>query len=95
MLTTLAIVFALSSADEIMRRVAENQDRVQTERLNFIFDQHMKVDVRHKDGKLGAEEVADYTVTPAAKGVERKETAFHGRYLKKGQYVDLNIEPKR
>jgi len=77
-----------------MKRVAENQDRAQAKRLNYIYDQHVKVDVRYKSGKLGAEEIADYTVTPAAKGVDRKQTSFHGRYLKKAGYQDLNAQPK-
>jgi hypothetical protein len=94
MRTVLAILLSLTSADDIMLRVAENQDRAQRERLNYIYDQHVKADVRYKNGKLAAEEVADYTITPAAKGVERKETGFSGRYFKKGHYRELNTEPK-
>ncbi len=77
-----------------MLRVAENQDRAQKERLSFVYDQHVKADVRHTNGKLGAEEVVDYTVIPSDKGVDRKEVAFHGRYLKKGHYAEVNIQPK-
>ena len=94
MLTVLALFFWNASADEIMKRVAENQDRAQKERLNYIYDQHVKVDIRYKSGKIAAEEVADYTVTPVAKGIERKETAFHGHYLTKGSYSDVHAEPK-
>jgi hypothetical protein len=90
----LLILLSLASADEIMLRVAENQDRAQTQRLNFIYDQHVKTDIRRSNGKLAAEEVVEYTITPAAKGVARKETAFHGRYLKKGHYEELTTEPK-
>jgi hypothetical protein len=81
------------SADEIMKRVAENQDRAQKERLNYLYDQHVKVSARRTDGKLAREEVADYTVTPAAKGAERKQTAIRGRYLNHGVYQEFNGEP--
>ncbi len=91
--TLLAFLLLVTSADDIMKRVAENQDRAQNERLNFIYDQHIKVDVRYRNGKLGAEEIADYTVTPAPKGVERKMTAFYGRYLQKGIYAEFTNEP--
>ena len=94
MLTILAMLLWSTSADEIMKRVAENQDRAQNERLNYLYDQHVKVDVHYSNGKLGAEEVADYVVTPAVKGVERKETAFQGRYLKKGSYNEVTSQPK-
>ena len=93
----LAFRFAYSqadlSADEIMKRVAENQDRAQNERLNFLYDQHVKVSTRHTNGKLAREEVADYTVTPAAKGTDRKQTAIQGRYLKGGHYAEFSGEP--
>jgi hypothetical protein len=81
------------SADEIMQRVAENQDRAQNERLNFLYDQHVKVSTRRPNGKLAREEVADYTVAPAAKGMDRKQTAIQGRYLKKGHYDEFSGEP--
>jgi hypothetical protein len=81
------------SADEIMQRVAENQDRTQKERLNYLYDQHVKVTARRTNGKLAREEVADYTVTPVAKGAERKEMAIRGRYLSHGGYKEFSGEP--
>jgi hypothetical protein len=94
MLIVLALLLGSASADDIMKRVAENQDRAQNERINYLYDQHVRVDVRYKSGKLGAEEIADYTVTPAPKAIDRKETAFHGRYLKKGSYTEVSTQPK-
>jgi hypothetical protein len=81
------------SADEIMRRVAENQNRAQSERINYLYDQHVKVTARHTNGKLAREEVADYSVVPAAKGAERKQTAIEGRYLHHGVYKEFSGEP--
>jgi hypothetical protein len=81
------------SAAEIMKRVAENQDRAQNDRLAYLYDQHVKVGTRHTNGKLAREEIADYTVTPGAKTVERKQTAIQGRYLKKGRYNDFTGDP--
>jgi hypothetical protein len=93
----LAFRFTCSGADpsavEIMKRVAENQDQAQSERLNYLYDQRVKVSTRRANGKLAREEVADYTVAPAAKGVDRKQTAIQGRYLKKGSYNEFKGEP--
>ena len=94
MLIALAMLLGSITADDIMKRVADNQDRAQTERHNYIYDQHVRVDVRYKSGKLGAEEIADYTVTPSPKSVDRKRTRFHGRYLKKGSYAEVDAQPK-
>jgi hypothetical protein len=80
-------------ADEIMKRVAANQDRAQSERLNYLYDQHVKVGARHPNGKLAREEVADYSVVPAAKGAERKQTAIRGRYLSHGVYKEFSGDP--
>jgi hypothetical protein len=81
------------SPDEIMKRVAENQDRAQKERLSYLYEQHVKVTARHTNGKLAREEVADYSVTPASKGAERKQTAIRGRYLSHGGYKEFSAEP--
>jgi len=80
-------------AAEIMKRVAENQDRAQKDRLAYLYDQHVKVGTRHTNGKLAREEIADYTVTPGVKTVERKQTAIQGRYLRKGRYNDFTGDP--
>jgi len=81
------------SAAEIMQRVAASQDRAQNERLNYLYDQHVKVSTRHPNGKLAREEIADYTVIPTAKGADRKQTAIQGRYLRKGAYQEFSGDP--
>jgi hypothetical protein len=81
------------SAAEIMRRVAENQDREQAARNQFIYQQVIHRTARHKDGKLIKEEFWTYTVAPNAKGTEKKLVSVKGRYLKNGQYLTFEGEP--
>jgi hypothetical protein len=81
------------SAAEIMRRVAENQDREQAARNQFIYQQVIHRTARHKDGKLIKEEFWTYTVAPNAKGTEKKFVSVKGRYLKNGQYLPFEGEP--
>jgi hypothetical protein len=81
------------SAAEIMRRVAENQDREQAARNQFIYQQVIHRTSRHKDGRLIKEEFWTYTVAPNAKGTQKKLVAVKGRYLKKGKYLTFEGEP--
>jgi hypothetical protein len=81
------------SAAEIMRRVAENQDREQAARNQFIYQQVIHRTARHKSGKLIKEEFWTYTVTPSGKNTEKKLISVEGRYLKNGKYVPFEGEP--
>ncbi len=81
------------TADRIMRQVAANQDRAQAARAQYLYDQHIKVVIRHTNGKLARQEIADYLVTPGPKSIERKEQSISGRYWKKGSYHDFHGEP--
>ena len=81
------------SADDIMKKVAANQDREQKDRLAFVYESHIKVQTRHTNGKLAREEIIDYIVTPTPKGIEKKTQAFKGTSCKKGNCVDFNTEP--
>lgn len=82
------------SADEIMTRVAANQDRAVEMRKNFIYHQHIHV-VSHKtNGKLIREETTDYEVAPTPDGTTKKLTLITGRYLQKGQYHDFTGQPR-
>jgi hypothetical protein len=97
----LPIFFALASqssqppipAGEIMRRVAENQDREQAARNQFIYQQAIHRTTRQPNGKLLKEEFWAYTVIPNAKGTEKKLVSVKGRYLKKGKYLPFEGEP--
>ncbi|MBV8812827.1 MAG: hypothetical protein JO033_29505 [Acidobacteriaceae bacterium] len=81
------------SAEEIMQRVATNQDRGQTERNQYVYEQHIRVDIRRINGKLAREEKADLLVLPAAKGNTKKTESLKGRYWKKGHYIDFTGDP--
>ena len=81
------------SANEIMKKVAANQDREQKDRLAFVYESHIKVQTRHTNGKLAREEITDYIVTPTPKGIEKKTAAFKGTSCKKGNCIDFNTEP--
>jgi hypothetical protein len=76
-----------------MRRVAENQDRAQVERNKYVYQQHIRVDIRRTNGKLAREENADLLVLPAAKGSTRRTESLKGRYWKHGRYIDFNGDP--
>ena len=76
-----------------MKQVAAHQDEAQKARTEYLYDQHVKVVIRRTNGKLAREEVSDLTVTPTAKGVERKEQSVSGRYWKKGRYLDFHGKP--
>jgi hypothetical protein len=83
---------ALTAAD-IMRRVAENQDREQKARNEFVYEQKVHRSVHAKNGKLLREEFWTYTVSPGAKGTEKKLVSVKGCYLKKGRYLSFEGEP--
>lgn len=75
------------SAAEIMKKVAENQDREQKTRAGFLYEQDIRVDTRRTNGKLAREERATLLVTPTPKGVDKKRQSITGRYWYKGRYL--------
>jgi hypothetical protein len=92
-LSALAQTQTPPSASEIMRRVAENQDREQKARSQFVYEQDMHRTMRARNGKLLREEFWKYEVLPDAKGSHKKLLAVSGRYWKKGKYVSFQGEP--
>jgi hypothetical protein len=75
------------SADEIMQRVAANQDGAQELRSSYVY--HQKVRVRSLDskGKVRHEETREYTALPGPTGTKKDLISVSGRYLHKGKYV--------
>jgi len=68
-------VFAAApSAEEIMRRVAENQDRAREARTSYVYDMDVFVRVKRSNGKTAREESRQYVVVPHEKGAKRKLT---------------------
>lgn len=81
------------TADSIMARVAENQDRAQAARLAYIYHENVLVRAHYTNGKFAHEQTMEYTVTPSEHGIQRERTSFLGKYAKHGKIVEYH-EPK-
>jgi hypothetical protein len=83
------------TADAIMARVAENQERMLKLRAEYAFEQRVRVETHHFDGKLARKETADYVTSPTPAGIDNKLRKIEGQYWKKKQkkYLDFNAEP--
>lgn len=81
------------TADEIMARVAANQDKAVELRAHYVYKQHAHTASLKTSGKLMREETDDYDVFPTSKGVDRKLVTLTGRYWHKGKYDDFTGEP--
>ncbi len=88
-----AIAADSPTADAIMARVAANQDSSEKLRSQYIYQQHIKVTSRKKNGKVLREETADYRVVPKPDHTERVLQQLTGRYWHGGRYVDFSGEP--
>jgi hypothetical protein len=75
------------SADEIMARVAINQDAAQSARAAFVYRQNVVVRLRDTHGHLVREEISEYQVTPGSKQTHKELVKFSGRYQKGGSMV--------
>jgi hypothetical protein len=96
----LAPLGALSASDqptpsvqEIMARVAANQDQSQKARAEYVYHQRIRVAARRTNGKLVREETTDYLVTPTPNGTKKELKHVEGRYWHKGKYVEFQGEP--
>ena len=86
-------LFGGDTADTIMARVAENQDRALQLRAQYIYQQHVDIATRRTNGKLARQESADYQVMPTPSGIEKKLQKLDGKYSEKGQTIDFHGEP--
>ncbi len=90
------------TAAEIMRRLAENQQRGQELRRQIVYKQSVLGRMHRGNNKLAREEQYEFVVTPAAKSFERKLVEFAGKYERDGrifiydkpkyQYKDIDID---
>jgi hypothetical protein len=78
---------ATLTADEIMAKVAANQDRTEAARTRYIYMQHIRTVSRKPGGKVMCEEVTDSRVSPRAKGSHQELLTLDGRHWQKGRYV--------
>lgn len=60
------------TAEEIMTKVAENQDRAEAVRASYVYRQNILVRLQKSGGKLAREENREYTVTPGPDGIDRE-----------------------
>jgi hypothetical protein len=81
------------SVDEIMARVAANQDRAEQVRADYVYQQRIHVATLRTNGKLAREETADYLVTPTPDGTKKELKHIEGRYWHKGKYLTFQGEP--
>jgi hypothetical protein len=78
------------TADQIMARVAENQDRAQQMRTAYVYHQEVLIRLNRSNGKLGREEYSEYTVTPTSDGSARERTLFRGKYFDHGKTMEFD-----
>ena len=76
------------SVNQIMAKVAENQNRAQEMRTAFVYRQEMMLRFKRGNGKTAREEFREYTVTPGAKSSQKTLSHFVGRYEKDGKLVE-------
>lgn len=81
------------SAEEVMERVAANQDLAQKLRSEYLYQQHIRIVSRRTNGKLAREETADYLMIPTPEGTKKELKSIVGRYWHKGRYIDFQGEP--
>ena len=92
---SLAVAQTTLTADEIMSRVAANQDKAEKLRKEYVYQQHVHVISRLTNGKLMHEETDDYDVVPTPEGSKKELKARSGKYWEKGKYVDITMDSSR
>src|SRR5208282_5506689 len=74
-------------ADDIMVRVAANQDRSESLRKEYVYKQHIHIATHKPKSRMMREETADYDVVPLPDGTQKQLKSLTGRYWTKGKYV--------
>jgi hypothetical protein len=78
---------ATLTADEIMARVAQNQDRTEAARTHYVYMQHIRAASRKPGGRVMCEEITDSRVSPQANTSHQQLLTLDGRLWRNGQYV--------
>lgn len=81
------------NADDIMCRVAENQQRAQAERAAYVYDMNIFVKLQRPHSKLAREESRDYTVAPTPAGAVRELRKLEGT-IQEGDRRITYTDPK-
>lgn len=82
----------LPSAESVMARVGENQDRAEAQRARYVYVQHAKMVSRHR-ATVKCEEVTDYRMTPSSDGSREQLLNLDGRQLTKNKYLSYHAKP--
>jgi hypothetical protein len=69
------------TVEDIVCRMAENQERAEKAREAYVYDMNLFVRLKRANGKLAREESRDYVVAPGATGASRKLLKVDGRIL--------------
>jgi hypothetical protein len=80
-------------ADDIMARVAANQDRSEALRKEYAYKQHIHIATHKPNSRMMREETAEYDVVPLENGTQRQLKLLTGRYWNKDKYVDFQGAP--
>jgi hypothetical protein len=88
--------------EEILARLAANQERAVEARRTVVYQQETRVRFLRANGKVAREERRVYLVAPTPSGMEKKLERFEGRYEHKGRllaydkpgftYKDLDLD---
>lgn len=78
---------AVPTAEQIMAKVAANQDRTEAARTRYIYQQHIRMVSRKPGGRVMCEEVTDSRVSPQQNGSQQRLQTLDGRYWQSRQYV--------
>ncbi len=78
---------AAPTAEQIMGKVAANQDRTEAARERYIYLQHIRAVSRKANGKVMCEEITDSRVSPRAKGSHQDLLKLDGRAWQKNHYI--------
>jgi hypothetical protein len=81
------------SAEQIMQRVAVNQDKADELRRQYVYKQHIHVVSRKTNSKVMREETADYDVFPGTQGTSKKLIRLNGKFWNKKEYQTYTAEP--
>jgi hypothetical protein len=92
-LVTFAQAAASPGLDEVLRRVAENQEKAVSARQSIVYTQQTRTRLMRGGGKLAREEKRRYTVAPTATSTEKKLDFFEGNYRKNGKLIPYT-DPK-
>jgi hypothetical protein len=80
------------TADQIMARVAANQDAANALRTHFVYTQHAHV-VSRTGKTVRCEETTDTRVTPTANGSQQQLLKLEGRLLARHHYLTYTSLP--